>query len=128
MGSRVPFGKRKLLIVDDDKGFLDLLRGYFASHEYEAVCAENASQAIQSMREARFKVVILDYQMPQVNGDDLIAMLQQINPVARFIVVTGHLAEDVEEKFKGLGYFAYFEKAQLPFKALEETVLKAFNA
>lgn len=128
MASKTPFGRRKLLIIDDDKGFLDMLQTYFASHEYETAVAEDAPQAIRAMREGKFKVVILDYQMPHVNGDDLIAMLQQIHPTARFIVVTGHLAEDVEGKFKGLGYFAYFEKAQLPFKALEETVLKAFNA
>lgn len=122
------FIKRKVLIVDDDRSFLDMLQNYFVSHQYEVTCAENTSKALAAMREGRFKVVILDYQMPQAKGDDLIAMLQKINPAAKFIIVTGVLSEDVEARFKGLGYFAYFEKATLPFKALEETILKAFDA
>jgi len=122
------FEKRKLLIIDDDKSFLDLLKTYFASHQYDVAVAETTSKALSEMREGRFKVVILDYSMPQVKGDEMIAMLQQINPSCRVIVVTGLLSEDVEEKFRGLGYFAYFEKGQLPFKLLEETALKAFDA
>ena len=122
------FERRKILIIDDDRSFLELLQAYFASHQYEVTCVDTAVKALAEMREGRFKVVILDYSMPHVNGDELIAMLQQINPVARFIVVTGMLSEDVESKFKGLGYFAYFEKGQLPFKILEETVLKAFDS
>jgi DNA-binding NtrC family response regulator len=122
------FAKRKILIVDDDASFLEMLHNYFTSHQYEVAAAPTVEKAIQLMREGRFKVVILDYQMPQAKGDDLIGILQRLNPSAKFIVVTGHLGEDVEEKFKGLGYFAYFEKAQLPFKELESTVLKAFHA
>ncbi len=122
------FEKRKILIIDDDKSFLDLLKSYFTSHQYEVACADTSSKALSSMRDGKFKVVILDYSMPHVKGDEMIAMLQQLNPSARVIVVTGLLSEEVEEKFKGLGYFAYFEKGQLPFKLLEETVLKAFDA
>lgn len=122
------FERRKILIIDDDRAFLDLLEGYFASHQYETTCVDTTAKAFAAMREGKYKVVILDYSMPEINGNELIGMLQQINPLARFIVVTGMLSEDVEEKFRGLGYFAYFEKGQLPFKALEETVLRAFDA
>lgn len=122
------FEKRKILIVDDDKGFLELVKNYFVSHQYEVVCADGPPKAIQAMREGRFKVIILDYQMPQVNGDELIAMLQKINPTARFIVVTGILSGHVEERFKGLGYFAFLEKGQLGLKTLEEAVLQAFSS
>ncbi len=122
------FEKRKVLVVDDDRGFLDLVRSYFVSHQYEVACAESPTRALQTMREGRFKVVILDYQMPEANGDELIAMLQRINPTARFIIVTGVLSGEVEARFKGLGYFSYFEKGQLALKALEESVLQAFSA
>lgn len=122
------FEKRRILIVDDDKGFLDLVRNYFVSHQYDVVCADGPSKAVQSMQEGRFKVVVLDYQMPKVNGDELIAILQKINPTARFIVVTGLLSGLVEERFKGLGYFAFLEKGQLGLKTLEEAVLRAFGS
>jgi len=119
--------KRKILVVDDDPAFVDLIRSYFVSHQYDVVCADGVDQAIKGMREGRMKVVILDYSMPKVNGDSLIAMLQQLNPTARFIVVTGLLSGDIEDKFKGLGYYAYFEKGRLPLKQLEEAVIKAFD-
>lgn len=118
---------RKILIIDDDRAFLDLFRTYFVSHQYDVTCVENAPRALEAMREKRFQVVVLDYQLPLIQGDELIAMLQQINPRARIIIVTGLANEQVEDKFKGLGYFAYFEKGMMQLKALEEAVLRAFG-
>lgn len=123
----VKFEPRKILVIDDDRAFLDLLQTYFVSHQYDVTCVENAPRALEAMREKRFEVVILDYQLPLINGDELIAMLQRINPGVRVIVVTGLINDQVEDKFRGLGYFAYFEKGSMPFKALEEAVLRGFS-
>src|SRR5215216_5918206 len=103
------FEKKRLMIVDDDPSFLDLMQDYFVSHQYGVACVDDAVKALSTMREKGFKVVVLDYSMPEVMGNELIAMLQHINPQARFIIVTGLRSEEVEQKFKGLGYFACFE-------------------
>ena len=120
--------KDKLLIVDDDVSFLDLAKTYFKERGIDATAVENSMRALSAMKTQGFKVVILDYQMPQTKGDDLIAILQRVNPKARFIIVTGFTEEHVEHKFKGLGYYAYFEKANLSWKKLEDAVVEAFKS
>jgi len=118
--------KIRLLVVDDEKAFLDLFKSYLANRNYDVVCAENAMEAVKAMKKNQFKVVLLDYNMPDFKGSDLISMLQGINPEAKFIVITGMIGEDVEEKFKGSGYYAYFEKGQMPFPEIEEAIQNAY--
>ena len=119
--------KGKLLIIDDDIGFSTMLADYFKSMHYEVHTADNVDQAVKIYRRERSKVILLDFNMPLVTGEKLLPVLQSINPELRAIVVTGCIEEDVEEKFKGLGYFAFFEKGGLSLESLKEKVEEAMN-
>ena len=120
--------RRKLLIVDDDRGFLDLLKDVFGTSEFDVVCVDKPTEAVARSRVKSFDVVLLDYQLPQINGDRLIAVLQEINPRTRFVILTGMGGDEIEDKFKGLGYFAFFEKGSIDIQALRGTILNAFNS
>ena len=119
--------KNKLLIIDDDLGFSLMVADYFKSIGYQAHTAENMDEAVQIYRRERPKVVLLDFNMPLVTGEKLLPVLQEINPGVRVIVVTGCIGEEVEEKFKGLGYYAFFEKGSLSLESLEEKVQEAMS-
>ena len=121
-------GERKnLLIVDDDHGFLDLLKDVFRNYDFNVVCADKPTDAVAQSKRRVFSVVLLDYQLPQLNGDQLIAIMQEINPSTRFIILTGMGGEEIEEKFRGLGYFAFFEKGRIDIEKLRSTILNAFQ-
>ena len=117
-----------LLVVDDDHGFLDLIQGIFQGSQFQLKCVADPPAAVEAMTEAVYKVVILDYRLPKFNGDHLISILQHINPTARFIILTGAGSDEVEEKFKGLGYYAFFEKGSLEIPKLRDTVQEAFSS
>ncbi len=119
--------KNKLLIIDDDLGFSLMVADYFKSKGYEVHTADTMDQAIKIYRRERMKVVLLDFNMPLVTGEKLLPMLQEINPEVRAIVVTGWIGEVVEEKFKGLGYFAYMEKGGMSLEGLKQKVEEALN-
>ena len=119
--------KNKLLVIDDDLGFLLMIADHFKSHGYEVHTADTGDQAVKICKRERPKVVLLDFNMPLVTGEKLLPLLQSIDPAVRAIVVTGCLGEEVEEKFKGLGYFAFFEKGSLSLESLEEKVKEALN-
>ena len=119
--------KDKLLIIDDDPEFSQMISHYFKSNGYEVFKAETMDSAIKIYRKERSKVVLLDFNMPLVTGEKLLPVLQEINPDVRAIVVTGCIGEEVEEKFKGLGYFAYFEKGSMSLEALQQKVQEALN-
>ncbi len=120
--------RKNLLIVDDDHGFLDLLKDVFRGYTFNVSCVDKPTEAVSLSKKKPFDVVLLDYQLPQLNGDQLIAVLQEVNPRTRFIVLTGMGGDEIEEKFKGRGYFAFFEKGSIDIQKLRDTILSAFQS
>ena len=120
--------RKNLLIVDDDHGFLDLLKDVFRHLDFNVTCADKPTDAVSLSRKKAFDVVLLDYQLPQLNGDQLIAIMQEINPLTQFIILTGLRGDEIEEKFKGRGYFAFFEKGHIEIQKLRDTIMAALKA
>ena len=71
------------------------------------------------------RVVLLDCNMPIATGEKFLPILQSLNPDVRVIVVSGMLKDYIEEKFKGLGYFASFQKGGLSVEALRKKIDEA---
>ncbi len=103
-----------------------MLVNYFKSHDYDVNAAGNLEEAVVSCRRQRPKVVLLDFNMPVVTGEKFLPILQGIDPEIRVIVISGCLEQEVEEKFRGLGYFAFFEKGNLLLEKVKEKVDEAF--
>ncbi len=119
--------QKKILVVDDDTGFLQMIADYFKPKGYSVNTANNLEDAINIFRREKPKVVLLDFNMPIVSGEKFLPILQSVDPAVRAIVVTGYLEEEVEEKFKGLGYFAFFKKGDLSLEALQVKVDEALR-
>ncbi len=117
--------KKKLLIIDDDLAFSQMIVEYFKTHGYEVSVANNLEDAIVSFRRQRPPVVLLDFNMPIVNGDKFLPVLQGIEAGVKAIVISGCTEEDVEDRFRGLGYYAFFEKGALSLENLKVKVDEA---
>ncbi len=117
--------KEPILIVDDEVEFAKTLSSYFRGQGYQVYMSTNLEDAINIFKREKPKVVLLDFNMPIVNGDQFLPILQNILPTVRIIVVTGCVAEEVEERFRGLGYFALFEKGGLSLEKLKAKVQEA---
>lgn len=120
--------KRGVLVVDDDAGFAALATDYFRARGFEAWTATGFEDALELFRRHRPGVVLLDLNMPLVNGDRFLPLLQEIEPRVRAIVVSGCLKEEVEERFAGLGYYAFFEKGTLSLDQVKEKVDEAYGS
>ena len=116
---------KKLLVIDDEPSFAQLVVEYFRNCGYEAHAAMNLEDAIHVFRRLNPQVVLLDFNMPMVTGEKFLPILQNLNPSVRVIVVTGCLESEVEQKFKGLGYFAFFEKGNLSLEKVKQKVDEA---
>ncbi len=119
--------EKKLLIIDDEPNFAGLVVEYFKSVGYDARLALNLEDAITVFRSQKPSVVLLDFNMPMVTGEKFLPILQTMNPHVRVIVVTGCLQDEVEEKFKGLGYYGFFEKGDLSLEKVRAKVEEALN-
>ena len=118
---------KKILIVDDEPGFTQLMVEYFKAMGYDARSAGNADEGMALFKKHKPGVVILDFNMPLVTGDQFLPILQGMNPMVKAIVVSGCLEEEVEERFRGLGYFSFFEKATLSLEKLKLKVDEALS-
>jgi two-component system response regulator (stage 0 sporulation protein F) len=124
-GGRV--APKKLLVIDDEPNFTMMMVEFFKTHGYDVRSAATLDDAINAFKRMRPKVVLLDFNMPLVNGDKLLPLLQDLDPSVRVIVVSGYGEEEVEEKFRGLGYFAFFEKGTLSLERVRDKVDEALG-
>ncbi|MDE5589506.1 MAG: response regulator transcription factor [Acetatifactor sp.] len=65
----------KLLIVDDDRALLTMLRSHFEMKKYEILTAENGTEALEKLN-ARPDIILLDINMPQMDGLHLCRLIR----------------------------------------------------
>ncbi|HZQ04997.1 MAG TPA: response regulator transcription factor [Anaerolineae bacterium] len=91
--------RNRILIVDDDPKFVDLLRVALERSEYAVVTAPNGLQGEKVFRATPVDLVMLDVMMPQRDGFEMLRDLRAISPVP-IIMLTA--LSDTENVVKGL--------------------------
>ena len=88
-GREVP-NLNRLLVVDDDEGVLNSLREQLAAMGYQVTVCNNATLALDHLQRGGFSVAIVDNQMPDMQGLDLLAKTAAIHPLTtRLLLVSG---------------------------------------
>jgi len=90
---------RKILMVDDDKKTVDLVRLYLEKDGYRALAAYDGRQALSLIRQKRPDLVVLDLMLPEVDGLDVCRILRAESRVP-IIMLTARTTE--EDKLLGL--------------------------
>lgn len=67
---------KTVLIVDDEFHIVSALSVKFRNSNYEVITASNGSEALEKVRESKPDLVITDYQMPIMNGVELVKSLR----------------------------------------------------
>jgi PAS domain S-box-containing protein len=101
-----------LLIVDDSKTLRERLVTALAEIEGVAVLGEarNASEALAAVRDLKPKVVILDIQMPDGNGIEVLKTIKQESQPPVVIMLTNHPFPQYREKCRQLGADYFLDK------------------
>lgn len=86
--------KCNVLIVDDDKQMLSELSDLLAGQGYMTKTALDGETALALSREYHFDVALVDLKMPGMSGVELIRMLKEIKPDARYIILTAYASLD----------------------------------
>jgi DNA-binding response OmpR family regulator len=90
---------RKILIVDDDKKTVELIRLYLEKDGYRALAAYDGRQALDLTRQKRPDLIVLDLMLPEVDGLDVCRILRAESRVP-IIMLTAKTTE--EDKLLGL--------------------------
>ena len=102
--------ERPVLIVDDDKEIRHLLRDFFKTKGYKTLEAESGESAIQLVRSEKVFSVLLDIQMPGMDGLVTLENLLKIDPTLGVVMVTAVQDDEKVKKAIELGAYGYVLK------------------
>ena len=80
---------KRILLVDDDRFIRESLSKILQAESYEVVLAENGQEAIEKHGAERIDLLLLDLNMPVMNGRFILDWLAAVNPLLPFIIITG---------------------------------------
>lgn len=118
MQSQVDSGY-KIIAVDDEPGILDSLSVFFKRSGYEFTPVTDPMQAIELVKKEHFDLMILDFIMTPLHGDEVVEEIRKFNKDLYIILLTGHkdLAPPLET-IKRLDIQGYCEKSDKPDQLL----------
>jgi CheY-like chemotaxis protein len=118
--------RRKILVIDDDPDWTELLCRYFFD-KYQVEVANSATEAIEIARKERPVLIIVDLVMPKVDGFGIMRRLEEADqPRIPTILLTGWKSAEVEECANSFGCVAVLGKP-VSLKALAATISSAIN-
>jgi PAS domain S-box-containing protein len=93
-------GSENILVVDDDREVLNLLKDILDTHGYNVMTAKNALSATDIFKHHANKIqlVITDLVMPLMGGQDLIKQLRDTKPDIKIIVISGYSDDKIKDK------------------------------
>ncbi len=108
----------RLLIVDDEKDFVEMFSMRLATHGEKVSSAFSGSEALKRLEQGSIDVVILDIRMPGMDGMETLKQIKQHFPIVEVILLTGHGSARTAVEGMKLGAFDYLMKPA-DFKVLK---------
>ena len=104
--------KYRIIGVDDEAGILDTLKVFLNKAGYDFVGITNPIKAIEMVKEEHFDLMLLDFIMTPIHGDQVVEKIRKFNKDLYILLLTGHkdLAPPLET-IKRLDIQGYCEKS-----------------
>jgi two-component system response regulator GlrR len=116
----------KILVVDDDRNLIELIRLRLETAGYEVMTAFEAEEAIAKLKDELADLAIVDLQLAQTDGISLMEELHLIMPHMPVIILTGYGSIESAVDAMKRGAYSYltkpfephdlFFKSRLPFR------------
>ncbi len=105
-------GRGTIVVVDDEEALCKLIAAQLKRLEYTVLCAASGRKAIGVFREHAGETVcvLLDLNMPELDGEETFEALRAIRPAIRVILMSGYDEEELCERFAGRGFAGFLHK------------------
>ncbi|HSB88438.1 MAG TPA: diguanylate cyclase [Anaerolineales bacterium] len=108
-----------VLLVDDNAEYLEASRMLLENEGHSVLCAGDGAGALEIVRERHVDLMLLDYYMPKMTGEQVVAKLREFNPLIQVILQTGYASEQPpRELLRRLDIQGYYDKSEGPDKLL----------
>lgn len=99
----------KILLVDDEKQFVDTLAERLAMRGFEVRVAYDGPEALKAVEQAT-DVIVLDLRMPGMDGFEVLRTVKKSNPQVQVIILTGHGGDAEEQTAYRMGAYNFLRK------------------
>jgi DNA-binding NtrC family response regulator len=100
----------RLLIVDDEKNYVDVLANRLQRRKLKVTKAYSGSEGIQLLRRSDFDVAVLDLKMEDMDGIEVLRIFRKMAPDLAVIMLTGHGSATAALQGMQEGAFDYLTK------------------
>jgi CheY-like chemotaxis protein len=123
----MPFNK-KILLVDDEEGFLAVIKEALEIRGFDAVTAKSAIEAGLELSSKKPDLILMDIRMPGIDGLQACAAMKKNPNTANIpIIIASAISEDAQiKKARKIGVFDYFVKP-IDIEKLVKKIKEALN-
>ncbi|MDD4731506.1 MAG: response regulator [Desulfovibrio sp.] len=114
----------KVLLVDDETEFLESLSERMSMRGMNVSTADTPASAMRAVEAESYDAIVLDLQMPEMNGIDLLKFIREKHPEMQVILLTGHATLEKGVQAMKLGAMDFMEKPA-DIDVLTEKIKKA---
>lgn len=111
---------RKVLVVDDDRGFRDIVRITAGRKGWEAVTYSQWNSAIEELKKMEFALIICDYELQNDTALNLLEYMKSENLLIPVIVVSASEDEKYRENALRAGAKEFYDKLDLQLQIIYE--------
>lgn len=116
-----------ILVVEDDTALLKLIEKRLAAGGHRTVGAANGAAALDWLKHDSPNLMLLDYSLPDMHGEQLVEQIQSQGRRVPFVVATGHGSESVAVEMMKRGAYDYLVKGATFMKLLPAVIDQALE-
>lgn len=102
--------KKKILLVDDEPDFVELIRHRLQINGYCVTAASNGKEALEALQKESFDAVLLDIVMPQMDGITTLKLIRRSDKDLPVFMLTAHSEEERFEEANKLNAAGFIVK------------------
>ncbi len=116
----------KILVVEDEAYVQGMLEDFLRRQDYEVRVVATAEEAFSALKTEEIQLVLLDKNLPDMSGVEVLSQIRFEDPNLPVIFMTGYPSERSKLLVHHLGISAYFEKP-VDLKALADAIRRALE-
>ena len=100
----------RILLVDDDMASLEVLGEVLTRAGYDAMSAESGYDALKIVRETSIDLALLDFNLPDTTGAELLQQIKQFQPGVPAIIMSANTSQSVKFDVFEAGAYTFISK------------------
>ena len=118
--------EKKLLVVDDDESYLNILKKILTKMEYAAEVAASSEEALKILEKEKYPLIITDLDMPGLDGVELCKQIKENDSKSIVYALSGYITDYDTEDLEKSGFDGYLYKPA-KIEVLKQAIEGAFD-